>query len=100
MRVTDLTRAILALRRQHCDVGVTPALQDALRLYLKIADRRYASPLPDADWTLCAADIVQAQLSVSLSRHVPGWPGATDEQLAAVGREIIDALDAIPGPSR
>ena len=57
------------------------------------AQRTYASPLPDADWTLCAADIVQAQLSVSLSRHVPGWPGATDEQLAAVAREIVNALD-------
>lgn len=68
-------------------------LSAALRDALQIADRRYASPLPDADWALSAADIVQAQLSVSLSRHVPGWPGATDEQLAAVAREIIDALD-------
>ena len=37
MRVTDMTRLILALRRQHRDVGVTPALRDALRMYLTIA---------------------------------------------------------------
>ena len=62
-------------------------------LMRRIADRRYASPLPGADWILSAADVVQAQLSVSLHRHVPGWAGATDEQLAAVAREIIHVLD-------
>jgi hypothetical protein len=73
--------------------GQTSIVSPELQAAVVISDRRYVSPLPDADWTLSAADIVQAQLSVSLHRHVPGWAGATDEQLAAVAREIIDALD-------
>lgn len=60
---------------------------------MKIADRKYVSPLTDADWILSADDIVQVQLSMSLSKHIPGWPGATDEQLHEVAVEIIDALD-------
>ena len=52
-----------------------------------------AAAIPGADWTLSAVDVVQVQLSLSLTRHVPGWPGATDEQLQAVAREIVDALD-------
>ncbi len=59
----------------------------------KIADRKYVSPLAGADWVLSADDIVQVHLSLALTKHVPGWPGATDEQLFEVAREIIDALD-------
>ncbi len=62
----------------------------------KIADRKYKAPLPDADWMLSAADIVHTQLSLSLYKHVPGWPGATDEQLLAVAEAIVDALDKTP----
>lgn len=61
-----------------------------------IADRKYKSPLPDADWILSADDIVQVRLSVALSMHVPGWPGATDEQLYEVAKSVIDALDKTP----
>jgi len=60
-----------------------------------IADRKYKSPL-DADWVLSADDIVQVILSIALSKHVPGWTGATDEQLLAVANDIIDALDQTP----
>lgn len=63
---------------------------------IPIADRKYKAPLPDADWVVTADDLVQTQLSLSLSKHVPGWPGATDEQLWEVAREIINALDKTP----
>ncbi len=63
---------------------------------IPIADRKYKSPLPDADWVLTADDLVQVHLSLSLSKHVPGWPGATDEQLWAVAQDIINALDTTP----
>lgn len=59
----------------------------------KIADRKYVSPLTGADWVVSADDIVHVHLSLALTKHVPGWPGATDEQLFEVAREIIDALD-------
>lgn len=61
----------------------------------QIAPRRYAAPIKGADWTLSAEDVVAVHLSLSLSKHVPDWPGATDEQLSAVARAIIDALDGI-----
>lgn len=43
---------------------------------------------------MSADDLVQVQLSLSLSRHVPGWTGATDEQLYKVAQEIVEALDS------
>jgi len=61
-----------------------------------LAERKYKAPIPDADWVVSADDVVQAQLSVSLSKHVPGWPGATDEQLFEVAQDIINALDDTP----
>lgn len=61
-----------------------------------IADRHYVSPIIGADWTVNAYDVVQVHLSLSLSRHVPGWTGATDEELFEVAKEIVDALDKTP----
>ncbi len=61
-----------------------------------IADRKYKSPLPEADWVLSADDIVQVTLSLALHKHVPGWPGATDEQLFEIAKAVIDALDKTP----
>jgi len=62
----------------------------------KIADRKYKSPLIGADWEVSADDVVQVALSLSLTRHVPNWPGATDDQLFEVAQEIINALDKTP----
>lgn len=59
----------------------------------KIADRKYMSSLTGADWVVGADDIVQVHLSLSLTKHVPGWPGASDDQLWAVAQDIINALD-------
>lgn len=59
----------------------------------KIVDRKYASPLTGADWIVSADDLVQVHLSLSLTKHVPEWSGATDEQLYEVAKDLIDALD-------
>lgn len=44
----------------------------------------------DPDWTLNPVDRMSVNLSIALAKHIPGWPGATDEQLNAVAREIIE----------
>jgi hypothetical protein len=41
------------------------------------------------NWTLSAADKMAVKLTIALGKHIPGWPGATDEQLAAVAEEIL-----------
>lgn len=61
-----------------------------------IASRVYPSPIEGADWTIPAVDLIAVTLSIALGQRVPGWPGATDEQLDAVAREIIAALDGRP----
>ena len=61
-----------------------------------IADRHYVSPLTGADWTVNAYDVVQVHLSLALNKHVPGWNGATDEELFEVAKSIVDALDSTP----
>lgn len=60
---------------------------------MTLASRRYPPPLIGADWTLSAHEKAAVALSLALSRHVPGWPGATDEQLGAVADDIMRALD-------
>lgn len=42
------------------------------------------------DWILSPTETMAVKLSIALSRHVPNWPGATDEQLAAVAAEILE----------
>lgn len=41
------------------------------------------------NWTLSPTDKMAVKLTLALNRHIPGWPGATDEQLAAVAEEIL-----------
>ena len=60
----------------------------------EISQRRYMPPIYGADWTMSATERAQCALSIALSRHIPNWTGATDEQLAAVARDVITALDA------
>lgn len=40
------------------------------------------------DWKLSPQDQFAVKLSLSLSKHIPDWPGCTDEQLAAVAAEL------------
>lgn len=65
-----------------------------------VSDRRYPPPIYGADWTVSASDIVQVAISVALHRHMPGWAGATDKQLEAIAKEILQALDGptVPAP--
>jgi hypothetical protein len=44
------------------------------------------------DWKLSQQDQLQVHLSIALAKHVPGWPGATDEQLAAVAADLMPVL--------
>jgi hypothetical protein len=46
------------------------------------------------DWKLSPAEQMQVDLSLALTKHVPGWPGATDEQIEAVARQVIDGQDS------
>lgn len=62
----------------------------------EIAKRQYYAPIIGSDWTVSAADLIAATLSIALGQNVPGWPGATDEQLNAVAKEIVAALDGRP----
>lgn len=59
----------------------------------RIADRRYPAPLANADWTVSSEDVVAVTLAIAGGRHITSWPGATDDQMTAVAREIIAALD-------
>jgi hypothetical protein len=73
---------------------LTPSAHKAGDDVGRIADRFYRTPVPGADWKLAAKDQVAVALSLALSRHVPNWLGATDEQPELVAAEIIAALDA------
>jgi hypothetical protein len=46
------------------------------------------------DWELSEAETLAVNLSIALHRHVPGWGGATDEQLDAVAKQLIGAAAA------
>ena len=58
-----------------------------------MSDLKFRAPLNGADWTVSADERLQAVLSLALTKNVPGWPGATDEQLEAVAHDILAALD-------
>ena len=52
------------------------------------------------DWELDLAGKIAVALTLSLNTHIPCWPGATDEQLAAVAADIRCACRHIPTSSR
>ncbi len=41
------------------------------------------------DWELEPAEKIQVALTIALAKHIPNWPGATDEQLEAVVRDLL-----------
>lgn len=43
------------------------------------------------DWTLDPTDGLAVVLSMVMARRIPGWPGATDDQLEAAAADIIAA---------
>jgi hypothetical protein len=49
------------------------------------------------DWKLSQQDQLQVHLSIALAKHIPGWPGATDEQLAAVAGDLVSGTEDYRG---
>ena len=47
------------------------------------------------DWKLTQEQRVVVALTLALSKHIPGYPGATDEQLEAVAREVLAKIGRI-----
>lgn len=97
----DVLSAVLSgsIRRDRCrEQGAVSGNGEGKvtteRIMDAIADRRYPPPIYGADWTASAIDVASVALSIALSKHVPGWPGATDEEIEAVARSVIAALDA------
>jgi hypothetical protein len=41
------------------------------------------------DWKLTPVEQMAVKLTLALAKHIPGWPGATDEQLQAVVTDIL-----------
>lgn len=41
------------------------------------------------DWKLTPTQDMAVRLSIALCKHIPAWPGATDEELKAVAIEIL-----------
>lgn len=41
------------------------------------------------NWQLSPKDKLAVALTLSLSKHVPGWTGATDEELGAVAADVL-----------
>ncbi len=41
------------------------------------------------NWTLSQKAALAVTLTISLSRHIPDWPGCTDEQLGLVAEDIL-----------
>lgn len=48
----------------------------------------------EPDWyvKMTADEIITIGLSLLMHQHVPGWPGAEDEQLDAVAKGLIGCL--------
>lgn len=41
------------------------------------------------NWTLPLVDHLAGKLSIALHKYIPHWPGATDEELAAVAEYLV-----------
>jgi hypothetical protein len=42
------------------------------------------------DYSLTPAEALTITLNLALNKHIPNWPGCTDEQLEAVAEEVIE----------
>lgn len=45
------------------------------------------------DWKLDPVDQIAVALTLALSKHVPNWPGCTDEQMELIAREVWPHLE-------
>lgn len=55
-----------------------------------MAKRKVKTEPFNPDWRLSQEEAMAVALTLSLNRHVPGWPGCDDEQLLAVARDVIE----------
>lgn len=59
----------------------------------EVSERRYPPPIYGADWSVSAQMTVEVALGLALPKHIIGWPGATDDQISEVARDVLAALD-------
>lgn len=45
------------------------------------------------DWSLTLEERIIVALTLALPKHIPGYPGATDEQLEAVADEVMREVE-------
>lgn len=91
----------LARHSEACDGGYSivgnPAAEVAYAAMIS------ASPQPPSlspvragefkpDWALSTVERVIVVLSLALPKHIPGWPGCTDEQMEAVATAVVADL--------
>ena len=50
------------------------------------------------DWKLSPQQQMQVALSLSLPKHIPDWPGCTDEQMEAVAADLLRGPSPTPSP--
>ncbi len=83
-------------RQNTCSICTPQAAEDVdVTGAIKVADRKYRM-VRDADWSISSADVLQVTLSMVLSKTIPRWPGATDDQLWEVANLLVNALDDTP----
>ncbi len=58
--------------------------EHAAKVIVRLRDNQFRP-----NWTLTPSECLAVRLSLALYKHVPGWTGATDEQLEAVANEIL-----------
>ncbi len=44
------------------------------------------------NWQLDEIGTLAVNLTLALYAHIPDWPGATDEQLEAVARDLLEGM--------
>jgi hypothetical protein len=49
------------------------------------------------NWQLSSKDKLAVALTLALSKHIPGWTGATDEELGAVAGDILANVLPVAG---
>jgi len=45
------------------------------------------------DWKLDPWEQMAVALTLALPKHIPNWPGCTDEQMAAVVMDVLEMME-------
>ena len=87
----DETTFLKRMEDLSAGVGQACINADDLQTLVQLARRSHDVSYPfTPNWKLGPAESMAVKLSIALSRHIPNWPGATDEQLEAVAAEICE----------